>query len=182
MIGRLVGVLGLLLALAGFVLLPAGPASASCAFDQPADLADNAQVAFVGVLDSQRADDDVVAHRFTVSTVLTGKVHRTPDVVTPRDSSVAVEWNTGDEMLVLAYLDEGRLASNVCMGSATAADPSYDTVLAELGTSSEPLAGRSVVELSVWNRDDVRWFMLAVGVIGLVALGVQVGRGFRARE
>lgn len=183
MIARLVGVLGLVLA--GLVLLPFAPASAcGCVTDQPGEVTANTEFAFVGVLRSRRADNDDVANRFTVATVTRGEVHRTQDVVTPNadQAGCGVEWATGAEMVVLGYVDEeGRLASNLCSGSAAPTDPSYDAVVAELGTGSAPLPGRSVVELSVWSREDVRWFTLAVGVTGLAAIAVQLTRRWRAR-
>ena len=167
------------------MLLPVGPAFAcGCVTDQPAQYLAQADFAFAGVLKDMRADDDVVANRFLVDSVQKGEVHRTQDVVTPNESQAGcgVEWEPGAEMVVLGYVDEeGRLASNLCTGSATPTHPSHDAVVDALGTGSEPLPGRSVVELSVWSRDDVRWFTLAVGVIGLAAIAVQLTRRWRAR-
>jgi hypothetical protein len=177
---RLLTALGLLVA--GLVLGGSGGAAAlSCVTDQPAELADNAEVAFVGVLESQRSDDDVVAHRFSVEAVHKGEVHRTQDVVTSRQGSEAVEWSAGEEMVVLAYVDEeGRIASNVCMGSAASGEPSYDAVVAELGAGAEPVPGTSAVEFDRFRRSDLRWFMLFVGVVGLAALGGMLSRWRRA--
>lgn len=176
----------LVLLVGGLVLGSAGPAAAcSCVTDQPDELVDHAAVAFVGVLESQRADDDVVAQRFTVETVHKGEVHRAQDVVTPHDGEpgCGVEWDTGARMVVLGYEDaEGRLAANLCTGSATSAEPAYDTLVAALGTGTEPLPGRSLVELDKFRREDLRWFSLAVGVIGLTALAVIARRRWRPRR
>ena len=178
MIGRLFGALALVLV--GLVLLPAAPASAcSCVTDRPEQYLAQADFAFSGVLRSQRSDDDNIAQRFVVEAVSKGEVHRTQDVVTPNldRAGCGIGWEAGAELVVLGYVDEeGRLASNLCSGSAASTDPSYDAMVAALGTGSEPLAGRSAVELSVWSREDVRWFTLAVGVIGLAAIALQVVR------
>jgi hypothetical protein len=179
---RLLAVLAVLVG--GLLLVPASPAAAcSCVSDQPAELAAQAGVAFTGVLQEQRADDKDVAHRFRVQTVYAGDVHRTQDVVTPQGSeaSCGVEWETGADMVVLGYVDEqGRVAANLCTGSAVRTDPAYDTVLETLGEGAAPLPGRSVVELDRFRREDLRWFSLAVGVIGLTALAVLVRRRFRS--
>lgn len=184
MISRLIATIGLLVA--GFVLLPAAPASAcSCVAGDPDELAEMADWAFVGVLKKQRADDDDVAHRFAVKTAYKGDVHRTQDVVTVNADSAAcgVDWTGGDTMVVLGRLDEeGRLATNRCGGSAASTGASYDAVVAALGTGSAPLPGQSVVELDRWQRDVVRWFTLAVAVIGLFGLGVLARRQWRARR
>jgi hypothetical protein len=180
--GRLLAALGVLVGV--LLLVPAGPASAcSCVSDQPAELAEHAGVAFTGVLQEQRADDDDVAHRFRVRTVHAGDVHRTQDVVTPTGGSAAcgIEWDTGADMVVLGYVDEeGRVAANLCTGSVARTDPSYDTVLEALGEGAAPSPGRSVVELDRFRREDLRWFSLAIGVIGLTALAVLARRRLRS--
>lgn len=85
-------------------------------------------------------------------------------------------------MVVLAHEDEaGRVAANLCTGSATSADPSYDTLLAALGTGAAPMPGEDTVELDRWRREDLRWWGLAVGVVGLAALGVIVRRRWLPR-
>lgn len=185
MIGRLLGALALVLVLAGLVLLPAAPASAcSCVTDQPEQYLAQADFAFSGVLRSQRADGHDIAQRFVVEAVSKGEIHRTQDVVTPNldRAGCGIGWGAGAELVVLGHVDEeGHLASNLCSGSAATTDPSYDAMIAALGTGSEPLPGRSVVELSVSSRKDVRWFTLAVGVIGLAAVALQVVRRRRGR-
>lgn len=183
MTARLLAVLGLLVG--GLVLATAAPANAcSCVTDQPDQLAANAEFAFLGVLEEQRADDDEVAHRFAVETVYKGDVHRTQDVVTPHldEAGCGVEWEPGSQMVVLGYLDdEGRLASNFCSGSGPTTDPSDDAVVAALGTASEPLSGQDLVELDLSTQDLLRWSTLAVVVIGLAALGVMTRRRWRRR-
>lgn len=178
MTARLLTALALLVG--GLLLVPAGPAAAcSCVSDQPDELATNASVAFTGVLLQQRADDEDVAHRFRVQTVHAGDVHRTQDVVTPNGGSAScgIEWETGADMVVLGYVDEGgRVAANLCTGSAVRDDATYDAVIEALGPGAEPLPGRSVVELDRFRREDLRWFSLAVGLIGLAALAVLVRR------
>jgi hypothetical protein len=42
------------------------------------------------------------------------------------------------------------------------------------------LPGRSVVELDRFRREDLRWFSLAIGVIGLTALAVLARRRLRS--
>lgn len=187
LVSRLVSRLGatLVVLVGGLLLVPASPAAAcSCVRDQPAELAVQADVAFTGVLQEQRADDEDVAHRFRVQTVHAGDVHRIQDVVTPRggEASCGIEWETGADMVVLGYVDEeGRVAANLCTGSAARTDPSYDTVLGALGEGAAPLPGRSVVELDRFRREDLRWFSLAIGVIGLTALAVLARRRLRSR-
>ena len=181
MTARLLAVLGLLVG--GLVLATAAPANAcSCVTDQPDQFAENSQFAFVGVLQQQRSNDYEVAHRFAVETVYKGDVHRTQDVVTPNldEAGCGVEWEPGSQMVVLGYLDdEGRLASNLCSGSGTTTDPADDAVVAALGTASAPLSGESLVELDRSTQDLLRWFTLALGVIGLAALGVLARRRWR---
>lgn len=187
MTARLVGrtVAGLVLLVTGLVLVPAGTAVAcSCVTDQPAQLVENAEVAFIGVLESQRSDDDDVAHRFTVESVFAGAAHHTQDVVTPRQGQAGcgVEWETGARMVVLGYEDEqGRVAANLCTGSTTSADASYALLLAALGGGAAPAPGEDMAELDRWRREDLRWFSLAVGVIGLAALGVIARRRWGSR-
>jgi hypothetical protein len=174
----------LALVVGGLLLVPAGPAAAcSCVRDQPDQLAEQASVAFTGVLQKQRADDEDVAHRFRVQTVYAGDVHRTQDVVTPNggEASCGIEWETGADMVVLGYVDEeGRVAANLCTGSALRTDATYDTVLEALGEGADPLPGQALVELDRFRREDLRWFSLAVGVIGLGALAVVVRRRRRS--
>lgn len=173
MVGRWVAVLALLVS--GLVLGSATPAAAcGCVTDQIDQLVDSAAVAFVGVLTSQRVGDDDVAHRFTVSTVYRGEVHRTQDVVTPTGGSAAcgVEWKPGVQMVMLGYVDEAsRIASNVCTGSTTLGASADGPVVARLGTGSEPLAGEGLVELGISGGGAVRWPSLAVGAIGLTGVG-----------
>lgn len=105
-VGMLLLVTGLVI---GLVLVPAGLAMAcSCVTDQPTQFVENADVAFVGVLECQRSDDADVAHRFTAETVHKGDVRRAQDVVTPRQDQAGcgVEWESGVRMVVLAYEDE----------------------------------------------------------------------------
>lgn len=178
MTARLLTALALLVG--GLLLVPAGPAAAcSCVRDQPDELAEQAPVAFTGVLQSQRADDDDVAHRFRVRTVYAGEVRRTQDVVTPNagEASCGIEWETGADMVVLGYVDEaGRVAANLCTGSTVRTDAAYDAVLEALGEGADPSPGRALVELDRFRREDLRWFSLAVGVIGLAALAAIVRR------
>ena len=173
MVGRRVAVLALLVS--GLVLGSATPAAAcSCVTDQAQELVDSAAVAFVGVLRSQRVGDDDVVHRFTVTTVYRGEVHRTQDVVTPTggDAACGVEWKPGVRMVVLGYVDEAsRVASNVCTGSTMLGASADGPVVARLGTGSEPLAGEGLVELGISGGDAVRWLSVALGAIVLTGVG-----------
>ena len=126
MVARLLAVPAALAVLAGALVLGAvAPAAAcSCVSNDPTELADRADVAFVGVLTGQRSDDDVVAHLFTVVDVLAGDVRRSQDVVTPNagEASCGVEWASGATMVVLGRVDEhGRVASDLCSGSLASA-------------------------------------------------------------
>ena len=144
-VARLLAVPAVLAVLAGgLVLGPVAPAAAcSCVTNDPVELADHADVAFVGVLTSQRSDADVVAHLFTVVDVLAGDVRRGQDVVTPDagEASCGVEWATGTTMVVLGRLDErGRVASDLCSGSLPAGAAAYDATVAGAGRAPGPAA------------------------------------------
>ena len=159
MVARLLAVPAVLAVLAGgLVLGPVGPAAAcSCVTNDPVELADHADVAFVGVLTSQRSDDDVVAHLFTVEDVLAGDVRRSQDVVTPHagEASCGVEWATGATMVVLGRVDErGRVASDLCSGSVPAGAAAYDATVEALGEPRDPLPGRSMVALDPTDAQD----------------------------
>lgn len=158
----------------GLVLGTAGPAAAcSCVSDDPADLAHRAEIAFVGVLAGQRADDHVVAHLFTVEDVRSGDVRRNQDVVTPHagQASCGVEWTTGVRMVVLAHLDEdGRVASDLCSGSVPATAATYDATVQALGEPRDPLPGRSMVALDAAGGQGLLWSAALVGVVGAVGM------------
>lgn len=180
-LARLLAVMAVLAG--GLVLGPVGPAAAcSCVSDDPAELAHRAEVAFVGVLDSRRADDRVVAHLFTVDEVRSGDVRRRQDVVTPRggEASCGVEWSTGVRMVVLAHLDEdGRVASDRCSGSVPDTAATYDATVQALGEPHDPLPGRSMVALDTTSGQGLLWSAALVGVVG--ALGMLVVRRLARR-
>ena len=181
-VARLLAVLALLVG--ATVLAPTPPAAAcSCVSDQPAELAARADVAFVGVLVSRRSDDEVVAHLFAVEDVHAGDVHRSQDVVTPRGGEAAcgVEWATGTRMVVLAGVDrDGRLASDLCSGSAPATAAAYDATVQALGAARDPLPGRSMVDLDATSGQELVWSAVAIGVVG--ALGMVVVRRLARRS
>jgi len=181
---RLLAVPAVLAVLAGVPVLGAvAPAAAcSCVSNDPAELADHADVAFMGVLTSQRSDGDVVAHLFTVEDVLVGDVRRSQDVVTvdAGEASCGVEWATGTTMVVLAHLDEhGRLASGLCSGSLPADAAAYDATVAALGAPRDPLPGRSMVALDPTDAQELLWSAALAGVVG--ALGMVVVRRLTRR-
>ena len=178
-------VLAVLAVLAGgLVLGPVGPAAAcSCVSNDPVELADHADVAFVGVLTSQRSDDDVVAHLFTVEDVLAGDVRRSQDVVTPNagEAACGVEWASGATMVVLGRVDEhGRVASDLCSGSVPAGAAAYDATVRALGEPRDPLPGRSMVALDPADAQELLWAAAVIGVVG--ALGMVVVRRLTRRE
>ena len=181
MLARLLATLAVLAG--ALVLGSAVPAAAcSCASGDPGDLARRADVAFVGVLDSQRADGDVVAHLFTVEDVRSGDVRRSQDVVTPGRGGAAcgVEWATGTRMVVLAHVDhDGRVASDLCRGSVPAGDAAYDATVQALGPPREPLPGRSMAVLAGAGGQGLLWSAAVVGVVG--ALGMVVVRRLAGR-
>jgi hypothetical protein len=179
--GRLLAVLAVL---AGCLALwPVAPAAAcSCVSDDPVELARRAEAAFVGVLTSQRSDDEVVAHLFTVDDVRTGDVRRSQDVVTPHASgaSCGVDWAPGTRMVVLGHLDEhGRIASDLCSGSVPATAATYDATLQALGPPRDPLPGRAMVALDATSGRAVLWSAAAAGLVG--ALGMVVVRRLARR-
>ncbi|MCP3420203.1 hypothetical protein [Nocardioides pinisoli] len=182
MLSRLLAVLALLAG--ALVLGSAAPAAAcSCVSDDPAELAGRAQIAFVGVLTSQRSDGSVVAHHFEVEDVRAGVVRRNQDVVTPDagEASCGVRWSAGVRMVVLGYLDDdGRLASNLCSGSVPASAATYDATLQALGEPRDPLPGRSMVALDTTSGQGLLWSAVAVGVVG--ALGMVVVRRLARRS
>jgi len=168
----------------GLVLAPVGPAAAcSCVSNDPVELADHADVAFVGVLTGQRSGDDVVAHLFTVEDVLAGDVRRSQDVVTPNagEASCGVEWASGVTMVVLGRIDEhGRVASDLCSGSVPTGAAAYDATVAALGEPRDPLPGRSMVALDPTDAQGLLWSAALVGVVG--ALGMVVVRRLTRRD
>lgn len=183
-VARLLAVPAVLAVLAGgLVLGSVAPAAAcSCVTDDPVELAEHADVAFVGVLTSQRSDTEVVAHLFTVADVLAGDVRRGQDVVTPHagEASCGVEWATGTTMVVLGRIDErGRVASDLCSGSWPAGAAAYDATVEALGEPRDPLPGRSMVALDPSDAQDVLWAAALVGVVG--ALGMVVVRRLTRR-
>lgn len=184
MVVRLLAVPAVLAVLVGVLVLGAvSPAAAcGCASNDPVELADQADVAFVGVLTSQRSDDDVVAHLFTVEDVLVGDVRRSQDVVTldAGEASCGVEWATGTRMVVLAHVDEhGRLASGLCSGSLPAGAAAYDTTVEALGEPRDPLPGRSMVTLDPPDAQGLLWSAAVAGAVG--ALGMVVVRRLMRR-
>ena len=181
LLARLIAALAVLAG--GLVLGTAGPAAAcSCTSDDPVELARRAEIAFVGVLAGQRADDHVVAHLFTVEDVRSGDVRRSQDVVTPGGGEAAcgVEWATGTRMVVLAHLDEdGRAATDLCSGSLPATAATYDDTVQALGEPRDPLPGRSMVALDTTSGQGLLWSAVLVGVVG--ALGMLVVRRLARR-
>ncbi|HSF35895.1 MAG TPA: hypothetical protein VLA70_07265 [Nocardioides sp.] len=176
MAARLLAVLALLAG--GLVLGPAAPAAAcSCALLSPEEYAARADVAFVGTATSERAADGEVVYRFTVETVHAGRVSRTHDVVAPRTGSTCDQRLPLDrELLVLAGLDpRGRPALRDCLDVAWYAEDVYaGKVAAALGPGTQPIPGRSEVEVEDTTVRDVLWAAAAVGIVG--ALGMVVVR------
>jgi len=173
---RLLAVLALLAG--GLVLGSAGPASAcSCARLSPEGYAARADVAFVGTATSERAVDGELVYRFTVDTVHAGRVSRTQDVVTPRTGSSCDQRLPLDrELLVLGSIDaRGRPSLRDCQDVGWYVEDSFaGKVAAVLGPGTEPLPGRSEVEVEDSTVQDLLWSALAIGVVG--ALGMVVVR------
>ena len=187
MTGRLLAALALLVS--GLVLGPAAPAAAcSCALMNAKAYVQRADYAFEGTTTQVRTTDDEAVYRFSVDTVYRGDVHRTQDVVTalaPGDavSSCEERLPVGTPRLLLGSVDdEGRLTFGLCEEpSWTLDDPFTDKLRAALGTGSEPLAGKDLVEIDAVRRDDLRWIGLVVGVVGLVGVGWTALRRWRTR-
>lgn len=171
------------LAIAGICLvLPASPAAACSCVGIDRVLRDDPEVAFVGVLKRQKADDSKTINRFAVEEVFRGAVHRTQDVVSPVRDTCGVEWTFGDRALVLGSRDDaGRIATNLCSYVVEGAEE-YDAAVATLGEGTEPLVGSEVVERDGLFRRDHLWVRLVVGVVGLVVLGVMAARWLRGRR
>jgi hypothetical protein len=175
-VARLLAVLALLAG--GLVLGSAAPAAAcSCARLSPEEYAARADVAFVGTATDERATDGEVVYRFTVETVHAGQVSRTHDVVAPRTGSTCDQRLPLDrELLVLGTLDDrGRPVLQDCQDVAWYAEDSYaGKVAAALGPGTQPLAGRSEVDVEDTTVRDLLWSAAAIGVVG--ALGMVVVR------
>ncbi len=188
MIGRLVAVLALLVS--GLVLGSAAPAAAcSCELLGAGHYVQRADYAFSGTTTKVRGSDDEAIYRFSVDTVYRGDVRRTQDVVTPvapgdAVSSCESRLPVGGSWLMLGSVDdEGRLTFGRCQDPPWSLDdPFTDTLVTALGTGSEPIAGKDLVEIDRVRRDDLRWVGLGAGVIGLTVLGWVVLRRRRPRH
>ena len=86
------------------------------------------------------------------------------------------------ELLVLATLDaRGRPALQDCLDVAWYAEDSYaGKVAAALGPGTQPLPGRSEVEVEDTTVQDLLWSAAAVGVVG--SLGMVVVRRLARRS
>lgn len=164
------------------LVLPASPATACSCVGLETVLEQEPEVAFVGVLRRQKADDSKVINRFAVKSVHAGEVHAVQDVVSPVDSSCGVDWSDGAKVLVLGRLDdEQRIATDLCTSAVEGAE-GYDDALAALGEGTEPLAGSDVVERDGFFRRDHLWIRLVVGVVGLAGMAVLAARWLRSRR
>ena len=185
MVARLLAVPAVLAVLAGgLVLGPVGPAAAcSCVSDDPVELADHADVAFVGVLTGQRSDDDVVAHLFTVEDVLAGDVRRSQDVVTPQPARrpAASSGRAGPRWWCWATSTSTAGSPPTCAAARCRPALRRTTPRCEaLGEPREPLPGRSMVALDPTDAQELLWSAAVVGVVG--ALGMVVVRRLTRRN
>jgi hypothetical protein len=163
----------------------APPATASCAYDVAGALQRGGDdVVFIGVDERRVEDGDRLIIRFRVERVHRGEVRRTQDVLMgeDEDSANGVDWSPGDRVLVLGQLTEdGAISTNYCV-TAAAGSAEYDAAVAQLGEGAEPVPGVDPIAPDGLSRRDLLWVRLAVGVVGLAALGLVAARWLRSRR
>lgn len=165
------------------LVLPAGPAAASCV-GIDAVLEGDPPVVFVGVVQRRLSDDGRVIARFRVDRVHSGEVHRTQYVLVPAEEvpSSGVDWSDGDRVLVLGNLDaEGRITTNGCM-SVTQGSEEFAATVRELGEGAKPLEGVDRIERDGLARRDFLRPRSVVALAALVGLGLVAARRIRRRR
>lgn len=177
------GLVLLVSATAGGLVLTAGPAAASCA-EPSADFLDHSAVAFSGVVADRRESGDDVITTIKVDRVFKGEITRRVDVVSRAenvDYSVAAGVDT--RVIVFGDLVDGEVTSNLC-STVVGPGKAYREIVAELGDGTAPAAGYMKAERRTLGLTYEQFSAgrAILGALGLIALGYFVLRAWRARR
>ncbi|AKU15114.1 hypothetical protein [Luteipulveratus mongoliensis] len=167
-----------LLALGVLIGLPAPAHACSCASSSAPELLSKSDAAFVGRLAERRGSDgDLVRFALDVSRVYKGTVSAKTVVYSEGrgGGDCGVTFESGEERMVLARLESGRLVTSLCRGTsmvkesevAASGFDAYSPVAAE---HSPPPVGSAAEDDPAGSEKPFRW-LLGVGVVGVVLLG-----------
>lgn len=169
-------------ALAGSLVLTAGPASARSCAEPSADLADGSDLVFSGVVVDRRTSGNDPVTTVRVERAYEGEVTRKVDVVSASSTpGYAVDAALDDEVVVFATLEGDEVVSDLCRVVVGPGQP-YDRVLRDLGEGTAPAEGYTQAERSGLTYDQWQTGRLVTGVLGLGVMGVVAWRALRARR
>lgn len=167
----------LLVAGIGWVSPPTASAC-SCALLSIAEIVDAADVVVVGTPGGRYTERDegreVVGHAIEVSAVYKGRMPARALLWTATEGdSCGMGLTDGEEMLLVASREQGRLRTSLCQGSRTATNAVTNRLEAVAGPGVAPPAGEDPT-LSRLEDDRHRRRLLWAGPVGLL-LGAGAG-------